>query len=264
MAHVAMAPASARDGYAYSPDLGCELGPALGQRAAIGLIVLANDYTIEYEFQRIVARDGVAVYANRIPMAPLVSLETLREMEAGVAATTDLILPGGHLDVVAYGCTSGTIAIGKEALFARIREARPGVECTTPIVAGVAGCSALGIGRIALLTPYVEEVNIGMRDFIEDHGVAVPVMGTFNNPVDAEVARISGDSLKAAILDLGAGDVDGVFVSCTSLRVTPVLAAAEAALGKPVMSSNQALAWHALRLAGVDDRIEGYGGLLQS
>jgi maleate isomerase len=264
MAQVAIEPTSARDGYAYSPALGYELGPALGPRAAIGLIVLANDYTIEYEFQRILARDGVAVYANRIPMAPMVSLETLREMEAGVAATTDLILPGGHLDVVAYGCTSGTIAIGKEALFARIREARPGVECTTPIVAGVAGCAALGIERIALLTPYVEEVNLGMRAFIEAHGVAVPVMGTFNNPVDVEVARISGESLMAAILELGSGDVDGVFVSCTSLRVTPVLAAAEAALGKPVMSSNQALAWHALRLGGVEDRIEGYGALLMS
>jgi maleate isomerase len=262
MAQVAVEPASARDGYAYSGGLGYKLGPGLARRAAIGLIVLANDYTIEHEFQRILARDGVAVYANRIPMAPLVSLETLREMEAGVAATTDLILPGAALDVVAYGCTSGTIAIGKEALFARIREARPGVECTTPIVAGVAGCAALGIGRLALLTPYVEEVNLGMRAFIEEHGVAVPVMGTFNNPVDAEVARISGDSLKAAILELGAGEVDGVFVSCTSLCVTPVLAAAEAALDKPVMSSNQALAWHALRLAGVEDLIEGYGRLL--
>ncbi len=244
-----------------------ELAPVLdagiGPRGRIGFIALANGYVTEHEVARMIPED-VVLYVNRVASENVVDLANLRLMEGDMARAASMILPADHIDVLVYGCTSGTIAIGKEALFARIREARPHVECTTPIVAGVAGCTALGIGRLALLTPYVEEVNLGMRAFIEDHGVAVPVMGTFNNPVDEEVARISGESLKAAILELGAGDVDGVFVSCTSLRVTPVLAAAEAALGKPVMSSNQALAWHALRLAGVEDEIEGYGRLLQA
>ena len=101
-----------------------------------------------------------------------------------------------------------------------------------------------------------------MRGFIEERGVSVPMIGTFNNPNDDEVARISSASLSRAIRDLGGEDVDAVFVSCSSLRVNPVIEACEAELDKPVMSSNQALAWHSLRLAGYDDPIPGFGRLL--
>jgi maleate isomerase len=58
-------------------------------------------------------------------------------------------------------------------------------------------------------------------------------------------------------------DVDAVFVSCTSLRVAEHVAAFEAELGKPVTSSNHAMAWHALRLAGVADRIPAFGRLFE-
>ncbi len=117
---------------------------------------------------------------------------------------------------------------------------------------------------MALVTPYTDDINQLMRGFIEDRGIAVPVMGTFNNSNDSEVARITPDSIKNAVLDLGAEDVDAVFVSCSSLRVSPVIEACEAALGKPVMSSDQAMAWHSLRLAGYDDPIPGFGRLLMA
>ena len=255
--------AETRRDYIYHDNLPYRLGPEMGHRAKIGLIVLAPDWTIEHEVTTLCDLPGVAVFSNRIPMAPEVNLETLRAMGPNIAACADLLMPGFELDVVAYGCTSGTIAIGKEALFESIRSVRPGVACTTPIVAGVAGWERLGIGRIALMTPYIEEVNVAMRGFVLDHGIDVPVVGTFNNPVDVEVAAIDGQSLYDGIMKLGASDeVDGVFVSCTSLHVTPVIARAEEALGKPVISSNLALSWHSLRLAGVEDAVPGYGRLM--
>jgi maleate isomerase len=76
------------------------------------------------------------------------------------------------------------------------------------------------------------------------------------------VARITTASIEAAILDLGRHDaVDAVFVSCTSLRAAEIVARTEAKLGKPVTSSNHAMAWHALRLAGYRDRLSGFGRL---
>lgn len=63
--------------------------------------------------------------------------------------------------------------------------------------------------------------------------------------------------LYETIVAAGRADVEGVFVACTSMHVTPVIPECEAALGKPVLSSNQALAWHALRLAGVRDAVPG-------
>jgi maleate isomerase len=57
--------------------------------------------------------------------------------------------------------------------------------------------------------------------------------------------------------------VEGVFVSCTSLRVASIVEELEAELGKPVTSSNHALAWHCLRLAGIEDEVPGYGRLFR-
>ena len=58
-------------------------------------------------------------------------------------------------------------------------------------------------------------------------------------------------------------EVETVFLSCTSLRLTDEVDDIESELGKPVTSSNHALIWHALRLAGVSEPIDGYGSLYQ-
>lgn len=249
---------------AYRQDLSYELGPELGHRAAIGLIVLAVDSTIEHEYRAILPLDGVALYINRIPFPNEVTPATLAAMEDELIDGAALIHPGRRLDVLAYGCTSGTVVIGEEKVFAKLRQVRPGIECTSPMTAGVAGCKAMGAKSLALITPYTRDINEMLRDFIEARGVRVPVLATFNNADDEEVARIDQASIRDAVLDVGRGQVDAVFVSCSSLHVSPVIEECEAALGKPVMSSDQAMAWHSLRLAGVDDPITGFGRLLRT
>lgn len=237
----------------------------LGARARIGLIVLATDNTMEAEWRAILGNlPGVAYYESRLPNSPTITPETLAEMEKDIEGATRLILPNGRMDVVAFGCTSGTIVIGEETVFEKIRKARPGIHCTTPITAGIEGMKTLGAKRIALLTPYVDEINQMMRRFIEARGVEVPVVGSFNNPDDAEVARMTASCVRDAAIELGRHDaVDGVFVSCTSLRVAEIVEQVEAAIGKPCSSSNHAMAWHALRLAGVKDAIPGWGRLFR-
>jgi maleate isomerase len=240
------------------------LDGGVAHRARIGVIVLATDHTIEHEFRQIFRIDGVAFYETRILNAPEINPETLAEMEKGMATAASMILPGIPLDVVAYGCTSGTVVIGEDQVFARIREARPGVACTTPITGAIAGLKAMGCGRIALLTPYVESVNQMLRRHIEAQGIGVPVMGSFNHENDNEVARISQASIKDAVRDLmREPGVDGVFVSCTSLRVASIVEELEEELGRPVTSSNHAMAWHCLRLAGIAEPIPGFGRLFR-
>src|SRR3546814_9069024 len=79
-------------------------------------------------------------------------------------------------------------------------------------------------------------------------------MGTFLRIDDLDAARISPESTRdAAIAALRRPDVDGLFVSCTSLQVAPIAREVEDATGKPITSSNLAMAWHCLRLAGIDD-----------
>ena len=242
-----------------------QLDQGIAARGRVGLIVLATDHTIEHEFRQVFAKvQGVALYESRIQNAAEINAETLAAMEKGMAAAAGIILPGMKFDVIAYGCTSGTVVIGEEKVFERIREARPGVACTTPITAAIDGLKKLGAKRIALLTPYVEEVNQMLRRVVEARGIAVPVMGSFNHENDNEVACISQDSIKDAVRDLAREpSVDGVFVSCTSLRVADIVEGLENELGKPVTSSNHALAWHCLRLAGYGEPVPGFGRLFR-
>ena len=122
---------------------------------------------------------------------------------------------------------------------------------TDPVTAARAALDALKVRRIALLTPYVRRINESLRAALAARGMEIPVMGSFNQDDDNVVARIAPQSIADAIIGLGASEAcDGVFVSCTSLRVARIVEEVEAKLGKPVTSSNHALAWHMLRLAG--------------
>ncbi len=89
-------------------------------------------------------------------------------------------------------------------------------------------------------------------------------MGSFNHENDLEVARISEASIKEAVRRLVAADrVDAVFVSCTSLRVAAIAEELEREVGVPVTSSNHAMAWHCLRLAGYSEPVPGFGSLFK-
>jgi maleate isomerase len=230
------------------------LDDGICRRAAIGLVVLATDHTIEHEWRRLLRQDGVAFYESRVLNSPDITPERLAEMDERIAPAVALIRPAERIDVVAFGCTSASMVIGEENVFSRIHEARPGVACTTPITAALAALRALGVQRAGLLTPYVRSINDYMRDYIETRGVGITRMVSFEHANDNEVARIDAASLRAAVERLAQNaDVDAVFVSCTSLRIAELISELEARIGKPVISSNFAMAWHALRLAGVED-----------
>jgi len=243
-------------------DMSYKMDNGLGERARVGLIVLSNDQTIEHELRRIFDLPGVSFYENRLYCAPTITPETLKDMESRISEATSLIMPGLRLDVVAYGCTSGSMLIGIENVHARIHETRPEVSCTAPMQAATEAFQALGSSSICLIAPYADEINRSMRDFIVDHGFTVPVMGSWNEPVDDNVGRISPESIREAVLDLGRSDlVDTVFISCTSMRALGIIKEAEEELNKAVVSSNLALGWHCLRLAGVNDRLPQFGRL---
>lgn len=237
----------------------------LAARARIGLVVLASDLTIEHEWRRVLAElDGVALHHARIYNDSRITPETLRAMEELIAPTAQLLLPGHPFDVVAYGCTSASMVLGEERVMELLREAKPEAKATTPITAARIAMQALGARRIGLLTPYRDDINQALRSYLGARGVEVPVMGSFNEEDDRIVGRIDPASLAEASARLGAHDeVDAVFVSCTSLRLAEAAAGIEARIGKPVTSSNHAMLWHALRLAGIDDRLPRWGRLFE-
>lgn len=246
-----------RENIAFETDQG------VGTKANLGLIVLRTDQTIEDEF-RFVLPEGVALYGARLPSPIEITPDNLRKMEHDIAATVGL-LPDTRFDVIGFGCTSGALVIGESRVAARVRETLPSVRVTDPVSAAVAALAALGARNVALLTPYMASINHTLRASLIERGLSIPVMGSFSEPDDNRVARITPEAIERAILDIGSADeCDAVFVSCTSLRVARLAERIEARLGKPVTSSNHALAWHMLRLAGFDDPVPGLGQLYRT
>jgi maleate isomerase len=134
---------------------------------------------------------------------------------------------------------------------------------TEPLSAALAAFKALGVRRIGLISPYVAEVSASLRTALAAAGVDIVAFASFEEQVEAKVARIAPSSIHDSVLAIGAQPtVDAVFVSCTNLKALGVLDAAERTLRKPVIASNQALAWHMARLAGIGTLDQAYGRLM--
>ena len=247
-----------------------ELDDGAGYRARLGLIALHVDETVETEFRRLIDQDGVAVYCTRVRSGTEATADSLQEMAARIPGAARLLPTAAPMDVVGYACTSGATLIGPENVASSIREARPEDypgrfgDCgvTDPLTALKVACHALGIQRPAFVSPYIAAVSAEVRNALEADGLTLSTIGSFEQSEEHTVARIRPASILEAILRVGrAAPCDGVIVSCTNARTIDVLADAEARLERPVISSNQALAWHMLRLAGIRDHGRAPGSL---
>ncbi len=233
-----------------------------GGDTRLGMVVLSTDETLEFEARQVLAGRQVNLFHTRIASHPTVTPESLREMKALMPASAEL-LPEG-LRAIAYGCTSASVLIGPEVVAGQIRSVQPGVPVTNPISAVLAALDALGARRIGLVTPYTAPVAAPMRGFLADHGVETLQEISFGEGDDRRVARISQTSTLAAVLEAGAArGVEAVFASCTNLGTFRMIEEAEARLGLPVISSNLALVWHLLKLAGETSQGWGPGRLFQ-
>lgn len=240
-----------------------DLADPIGHKATLGLIALQSDETIEHDFRRLLPLDGVALYVSRVPSAPEVSRETLARMEADLPDAAALLPPPVSFDAVGYGCTSGTSVIGPQRIAELVRQGCQTPRVTEPLSALVAACAALGLSRLAFLSPYVQEVSGTLRDALAQSGVQSPVFGSFNEAEETKVARIDAPSIIDAACNLARSDeVEAVFLSCTNLRTLDVIGDIEAATGKPVLSSNLVLAWHMAQLSGISLNAEIGGTLL--
>ena len=244
--------------------LAFELGPPLGHRANMGLIVLRTDETLEAEARMMLPDDGVAHYISRVPCETEVTLEALARMEAALPGSAAL-LPNTHdYDVVGYGCTSGATRIGPERVAAAVRQGISARHVTDPLSAVIAATGALGVRRLGFVTPYLPEVSGAMRAALEAAGLEIAGFGSMEEENDERVARIDAPSLRRGIVTVaGQAPCDAVFLACTNLRALGLIAEVEAEIGVPVLTSNQALVWHMRRLAGLETGHLPYGALMR-
>ena len=218
----------------------------------IGLILLATDHTTEPDFARMVASEAIGVYSTRIPYANPVTPENLRAMQPSLTDAARLIWPDETLDVVMYSCTSASVVIGDREIEAAIKAAKPDAKVVTPTAAAVMGLHALQARRISVLTPYTVETSRPMADYFQNLDFAIDRFTCMGLTDDREMARITPDEIVAQAIEAFVPGSDALFISCTAVRGASVAAEIEAAIGKPVVTSNLATAWACLRLCGDD------------
>jgi maleate isomerase len=168
-------------------------------------------------------------------------------------------------DAIAYGCTASSIVQGLDYdahLRAEIEETYE-APSTTAAHAILTAARTLGIATASIVSPYTREVDEAEHRYFAGAGLTV-VGGACLGIADGfALAEPEPD----ALFELGMRGfderADGLIMTCLNTRSHTVIDRLEQALGKPVITSTQATLWHALRLAGIDDRIAGYGTLLE-
>lgn len=236
-----------------------------GWKAKIGLIVPSTNTVNEPEFYRL-APAGVTTHTARAINAGPATQESYDRMATGVMEAADLIKTS-EVDIVAYGCTSGSVVCSLPDLINGMKE-RVGVPAVATAGAAVAALRAVGARKIALGTPYIDFVNDREVQFLEEYGFSVTsVRGLDLGHTQEErrdIGRVPPQSLFQLARAINTPDAEAIFLSCTNLATLDVIAHIEMELGKPVITSNQATFWACLRMLGLRDSVSGYGKLLES
>ena len=101
----------------------------------IGVIALSTDFTIEQDYRNICHSVPVDIFVNRIPFENPLNHENYLKMADYISDVSSQILPSEEIDIIAYGCTSGTIAIGSDRIKKEVNKTKPKAKVTTPITA---------------------------------------------------------------------------------------------------------------------------------
>lgn len=235
-----------------------------GWRGKIGLIVPSTNTVNEPEFWRM-APEGVSIHTARVMLKGKATEESYFKMADALAEAAEK-LGTAEVDVVAYGCTSGSIICPLPELLDSMGS-RTGTPSTAAAGAVVSALRAFGVKKVAVATPYVGFVNDSERAFLEEQGFTVTSLRGLELGETQEerrgIGRVPPEQVYRLAVSANTDDAEAIFISCTNLVTIDVIAQLEADLGKPVVTSNQACFWACLRLMGLPARIEGFGRLLE-
>jgi len=231
-----------------------------GDRLRLGVIVPSGNVIAEPQIKAMLP-PGVGALFTRLALRGSSDAE-LRRMEAGVEDAARL-LADARVDRIVFHCTAVTTASpgSGAAIRQRITEATgiPGLVTSDALAAAF---GALALRRVVLLSPYVQSVHQREIGFVEQLGLEVVGEAALGIDTNEEMARLSPDQLAEWALSHGNSEADGYFVSCTALRTAELIAPLERRLGRPVLTSNQAMVWHMLREAGLSGGDPGWGQLM--
>lgn len=234
-----------------------------GARAKIGLIYPAPGWVMEPEFYEM-SPDGVITCTTRISLLETNEEQLSKIGEQAVEATK--LLSQAPVDVIALGCTSGSFIGGRQYdrdLVKRMEQSSNGIPSITTSGAVIEALKALNINKIAVATPYIDDVNIKGKIYLEESGFQVVNIAGLGLLYDLEIDSQSLETVYRLAKEVDTEDAEAVVILCTGIRSIPIIKYLERDLNKPVISAIQATFWNSLRVSGIQDKIKGYGCLLE-
>lgn len=230
-----------------------------GDRARLGVLLPSGNVVAEAEI-RAMLPPGVGHHVTRLALRGSSDAELLGMLDALEPAAR--LLADARPNAIAFHCTAvSTFAPAMAGDITRRIEDATGLPAFSTADALLAACAALAARRVLLVTPYVAGVHRREIDFLAANGLQVTGGAWMGIDGNAEMGRLTPEAILRFATDAHA-DADLCLLSCTAIRSAGIIAAAERALGMPVLTSNQAMVWHALRVLNVAAPVPGYGRLL--
>ena len=226
---------------------------ALATRGAgrIGVLVPYTNCNLEPDLALLLP-SGISVHCARLGGYDIDAIPD--ETEMGGLGEADLneplrLIAGVRPDVVLYGCTSATLTHGV-AFDRRLAEQIADVSGAKSVTAAGALVTALrhlDVQRIGFASPYVGAINDQAVAFFAAAGVQTTRRADIGRELgNYGQGELTPDEVFALALRADGADVDAIVLSCTDMRAVETISRLEATLGKPVISSNQAMVFAAL------------------
>ncbi len=220
----------------------------------IGLILPSINTLTEPEFFGAVV-SGATFHSARIFMAET-SIDDLESMNKSVGEACKL-LSSTTPDLIVYACTSGSFVAGKDGLCALM--ARINVATGCPVVATsdamLHAFAHFGMQKLALVTPYPDEVTNSEEVFLRSNGCDVVYSkGLGRSGKNVRQAPVS--DVERLVEEASRTAADVIFVSCTDLESFRHVANWEQRFGKRILTSNQVTLWQILKTLAQAQNVE--------
>jgi len=240
------------------PGYGC------GWRARIGLIYPSSGKR-DQDFQQL-APDGVSVHITRVALSDPADLEHIGRMsETQNLVAAARLLADLQPDCISWADTSGSFMFGPKGPTEQenaIRQATA-VPASTTSTAVLLALRRLGVRRVAVASPYIDEVNRKLVEFFTSHDLEIGRLRSLELSQEGAIHRAPPETVYRLARAAWFDGAEALFIPFNDFEAINLSHLLERNLGKPVVTANQATMWHALRLAGVTDGVAGFGHLME-